>query len=92
MALKKTPILNIFEYGLYAHMAKRHDGIECTQDGYPLQGHHKCRSLVKRLNIKYISERNESKTKILRKFPLYSFLNPLIKFDPHIIPAQQIDF
>ena len=45
-----------------------------------LQGQYKCRSLVKRLTIKYSSERNESKNKILRKFLLYNFLNPFIKF------------
>ena len=65
---------------LYGHIAKRYYGKEYTQDGYLLQGHYKCRNLVKRLNINYISERNESKNKILRKFPLYNFRNSFIKF------------
>ena len=59
-------------------MAKRYYVKECTQDGYLLQGHYKCRNLVKRIYKKYIFERNESKNKILRKFPLYTFWNPFI--------------
>ena len=65
---------------LYGHMAKRYYVKECTQDGYLLQGHYKCRNLVKRLYKNYIFEKNESKNKILRKFPLYNSLNPFINF------------
>ena len=57
---------------LYGHMSIRYYGMECTQDGYLLQGRYKCRSLVKKFNLNYVSERNESKNKILRKFPLYN--------------------
>ena len=69
--MAKMAIMDII--WLYGHIAIRHYGIECTQDGYLLQGRYNCRSLMKKLNLNNISERNESKNKILRKFPLYNF-------------------
>ena len=41
---------------LNGHMAIQHYRMECTQDGYLIQGYNKCR-----INIKYISKSNESK-------------------------------
>ena len=66
---------------LYSHIAIRHYEMERTQAGYLLQGRYKCRSLVKKLNLNKISERDESKNKMLRKFPLYHSLNPFINGD-----------